>query len=239
MTKIKNRIFITSTLKAGETVSLVDDKSHYLNNVLRCKIGDYISLFNGKSECIAEVVSNAKNACRLKLMECKKNEIDRHKMTLFFSPIKRSPMEFMVQKCTEIGVTSFQPVLMERTNNKKINLDRLKLISIEACEQSSRGNLPSFNNLISFSKMIKTMSYDKIIFCSLEKNTSVINKINLSLNESIGIIIGPEGDFSPNEMTDLGSIKNSVQVTLGSNILKSETAGIVASSLVMNSIYND
>ena len=239
MTKIKNRIFITSTLKAGETVSLVDDKSHYLNNVLRCKIGDYISLFNGKSECIAEVVSNAKNACRLKLMECKKNEIDRHKMTLFFSPIKRSPMEFMVQKCTEIGVTSFQPVLMERTNNKKINLERLKLISIEAWEQSSRVNLPSFNNLISFNKMIKTMSYDKIIFCSLEKNTSVINKINLSLNESIGIIIGPEGDFSPNEMTDLGSIKNSVQVTLGSNILKSETAGIVASSLVMNSIYND
>ena len=239
MTKIKNRIFITSTLKAGETVSLVDDKSHYLNNVLRCKIGDYISLFNGKSECIAEVVSNAKNACRLKLMECKKNEIDRHKMTLFFSPIKRSPMEFMVQKCTEIGVTSFQPVLMERTNNKKINLERLKLISIEACEQSSRVNLPSFNNLISFNEMIKTMSYDKIIFCSLEKNTSVINKINLSLNESIGIIIGPEGDFSPNEMTDLGSIKNSVQVTLGSNILKSETAGIVASSLVMNSIYND
>jgi len=67
----------------------------------------------------------------------------------------------------------------------------------------------------------------------------IINKINLSLNESIGIVIGPEGDFSPNEMTDLGSIKNSVPVTLGSNILKSETAGVVATSLVMNSIYND
>ena len=128
---------------------------------------------------------------------------------------------------------------MERTNNKKINLERLRLISIEACEQSSRVNLPSFNYLISFSEMIKTMSYDKLIFCSLEKNTSAINKINLSLNESIGIVIGPEGDFSPNEMTDLGSIKNSVPVTLGSNILKSETAGVVATSLVMNSIYND
>ena len=67
------------------------------------------------------------------------------------------------------------------TNNKKINLERLKLISIEACEQSSRVNLPSFNNLISFSEMIKTMSYDKLIFCSLEKNTSAIDKINLSL----------------------------------------------------------
>ena len=87
--------------------------------------------------------------------------------------------------------------------------------------------------------MIKSMSYDKLIFCSLEKNTSVINKINLSLNETIGIIIGPEGDFSPNEMRDLSGIKNSVPVTLGSNIFKSETAGVVASSLVMNSIYND
>jgi 16S rRNA (uracil1498-N3)-methyltransferase len=87
--------------------------------------------------------------------------------------------------------------------------------------------------------MIKTMNSDKLIFCSLEKNTSAIDKINLSLNESIGIVIGPEGDFSPNEMTDLGSIKNSVPVTLGSNILKSETAGVVATSLVMNSIYND
>ena len=239
MNKIKNRIFITSNLKTGEIVSLGDDKSHYLNNVLRCKIGDRISLFNEKYECIAEVVSNAKNACKLKLMECKKNEIDRHNVTLFFSPIKRTPMEFMVQKCTEIGITSFQPVLMERTNNKKINLERLKLISIEACEQSSRVNLPIINNLISFSEMIETMSHDKLIFCSLEKNTSLINKINLSLNESIGIIIGPEGDFTPNEMTDLGSIKNTVPVTLGGNILKSETAGVVASSLVMNIIYND
>ncbi len=239
MNKIKNRIFITSNLKTGEIVSLGDDKSHYLNNVLRCKIGDHISLFNEKSECIAEVASNAKNACKLKLMECKENEIDRHNVTLFFSPIKRTPMEFMVQKCTEIGITSFQPVLMERTNNKKINLERLKLISIEACEQSSRVNLPSLNNLISFSEMIKTMSHDKLIFCSLEKNTSLINKINLSLNESIGIIIGPEGDFTPNEMTDLGSIKNTVPVTLGGNILKSETAGVVASSLVMNILYND
>jgi 16S rRNA (uracil1498-N3)-methyltransferase len=148
-------------------------------------------------------------------------------------------MEFMVQKCTEIGITSFQPVLMERTNNKKINLERLKLISIEACEQSSRVNLSSFNNLISFSEMIKTISYDKLIFCSLEKNTSTVDKINLSLNETIGIIIGPEGDFSQNEMTDLRSIKNSIPVTLGSNILKSETAGVVAFSLIMNSIYND
>ncbi len=238
MNKIKNRIFITTNLKAGETVSLGDDKSHYLNNVLRCKIGDHISLFNEKSECLAEVVSNVKNACKLKLMKCMKIEIDRHKITLLFSPIKRTPMEFMVQKCTEIGITSFQPVLMERTNNKKINLERLKLISIEASEQSSRVNLPSFNNLISFKEMIKTMSYDKLIFCSLKKNTSLINKINLSLNESIGIIVGPEGDFSSNEMTDLESVKNSVPVTLGSNILKSETAGVVASSLVMNSIYN-
>ena len=87
--------------------------------------------------------------------------------------------------------------------------------------------------------MIKAMNHDKLIFCSLEKNTSLINRTNLSRNESIGIIIGPEGDFSPNELTDLGSIKNSVPVTLGSNILKSETAGVVATSLVMNSIYND
>ena len=102
MTKIKNRIFITSALKAGETVSLGNDKSHYVNNVLRCKIGDYVSLFNEKFECIAEVVSNSKKICKLKLKECKKNEIDSHNITLFFSPIKRSPMEFMVQKCTEI-----------------------------------------------------------------------------------------------------------------------------------------
>ena len=79
MTKIKNRIFITSNLNTGETVSLGDDKSHYLNNVLRCKIGDHISIFNENSECIAEVVSNAKNACKLKLLEC------RFTRSLFFT----------------------------------------------------------------------------------------------------------------------------------------------------------
>ena len=76
-----------------------------------------------------------------------------YNITLFFSPIKRKPLEIMIQKCSEIGISTFQPVIMERTNTKNINFERLSLIAIEACEQSNRNKIPEINKPISFTSI--------------------------------------------------------------------------------------
>ena len=127
---------------------------------------------------------------------------------------------------------------MKRTNIKNINFDRLSLIAIEACEQSSRNKIPKINKPISFASMINDSSLADYLYCSLDNNKKNIKNINLTKNETVGIIIGPEGDFSAKEYESLKLKEKSIGVTLGPNILKSETAAITDASIVMNQIYN-
>ena len=127
---------------------------------------------------------------------------------------------------------------MDRTNMKNINFERLNLIAIEACEQSNRNKIPKINKPISFASMINDNSLADYLFCSLDNNKKNIKNIKLTKNETIGIIIGPEGDFSAKEYESLKSKQKSIGVTLGPNILKSETAAITATSIIMDKIYN-
>ena len=86
--------------------------------------------------------------------------------------------------------------------------------------------------------MINDNSLEGYLYCSLDNNEEKIKNRKLTINEAIGIIIGPEGDFSAKEYESLKSKEKSIGVTLGPNILKSETAAITASSIIMDKIYN-
>ena len=108
------------------------------------------------------------------IIDQKKIESEDHNITLFFSPIKRTPLEIMIQKCSEIGISIFQPVIMERTNLKNINFERLNLIAIEACEQSNRNKIPEINKPISFATMINDNSLAGYLYCSLDNNEEKI-----------------------------------------------------------------
>ena len=238
MKKIKNRIFVDKKLNSNEKIILDANQIHYLKSVLRTKKGDFVSVFNRDLLCLTRVIDITKNTCELEIIDHKKIESENHNITLFFSPIKRSPLEIMIQKCTEIGISIFQPVIMKRTNIKNINFDRLSLIAIEACEQSNRNKIPEINKPISFASLINDDSLGSYIYCSLNNNREKIKNGKLNKKETIGIIIGPEGDFSAKEYESLQSKKKSIGVSLGPNILKSETAAITATSIIMEQIYN-
>jgi len=238
MKKIKNRIFVDKKINLKDKIILDTGQIHYLKSVLRTKNNDYISVFNRELLCLTRVIEISKNTCELETINHEKIENEDHNITLFFSPIKRTPLEIMIQKCSEIGISIFQPVIMERTNLKNINFERLKLIAIEACEQSNRNIIPEINKPISFASMINDNSLAGYLYCSLCNNNEKIKNIKLTKNEAIGIIIGPEGDFSAKEYEGLKSKKKSIGVTLGPNILKSETAAITATSIIMDKIYN-
>ena len=238
MKKIKNRIFVDKKFILNSKITLDVDQVHYLRNVLRIRTGDYMSIFNDELICLTKVENIKKNLCELYIIECEQIKKESHNITLFFSLIKRTPLETMIQKCTEIGVSTFQPVIMKRTNIKNINFERLNLIAIEACEQSTRNTIPEINRPISFDSLINNKSLKNYLYCSLEKEKEKISDRKLLRNEPIGIIIGPEGDFTVSEYKRLKLMKNSFGVSLGPNILKSETAAIAASSIIMNQIYN-
>ena len=86
--------------------------------------------------------------------------------------------------------------------------------------------------------MINDNSLTDYLYCSLDNNKENIKNIKLTKNKTVGIIIGPEGDFSAKEYESLKSKEKSIGVTLGPNILKSETAAITATSIIMDKIYN-
>ena len=230
--KIKNRIYLNKEIEKNQIIDFNTKHSHYLSSVLRSKVGDNVCVFNESEEYILELTSvnrrKASGTVLSKIQSIKKND----PLTLFFSPIKRAQTEIIIQKCTEIGITKFQPVIMERTQFKTFNIDRLKLIAIEAVEQSNQISIPQINVPIHFEDFIKKNN-ESIIACCISEAASKISEVLSDENLIVkGVLIGPEGDFSDKEIKLIEENNMIIPISLGNSVLKSETACIVASSLI-------
>ena len=131
-------------------------------------------------------------------MRDKANEKD---IWLAFSPIKQNPLNFMIQKTTELGIQKFIPILSERSIVKEINTERLKKIIIEASEQSNRISVPEIKNLESLKNFLdKFPKEGSLIFCDINCDQSDLkNILSKKKRGPFCILIGPEGDFSEEE----------------------------------------
>ena len=235
----RNRIFLDEKILTGKIIVIKEKLAHYLINVLRCKVNEKILIFND-GEWVAEIINIKSKAIELIVEKKVKDIFEKRSIKLYFSPLKRSPNEILIQKCTEIGVNTFQPVAMEHTNISKVNIDRLKLISTEAIEQSAQLIIPKINQTISFKNFIEQISSNEIVIaCTVQcKNMSISQIVKDNLNKDISILIGPEGDFSKTELENIKTNINIVEASLGENILKGETATIVAAALVMDNLFS-
>jgi len=124
--KIRNRVFVKDHLEIGLTLTLDQRAAHYLFNVLRCQEDEYISIFNESNEWLSKIDKINSKDVQISIEKNIKSADKRKDITLYFSPIKKNQTELVIQKCTEIGVTNFQPVLMERTNFSSFNIDNLE-----------------------------------------------------------------------------------------------------------------
>lgn len=234
----RNRIFLDEKILTGKIIVIKEKLAHYLINVLRCKVNEKILIFND-GEWMAEIINIKSKAIELIVEKKVKDISEQRPIKLYFSPLKRSPNEILVQKCTEIGVNIFQPVAMEHTNISKVNVDRLKLISTEAIEQSAQLIIPKINQTISFKNFIEQISSNEIVIaCTVQcKSMSISQIVKDNLSKDISILIGPEGDFSKTELENIKTNINIVEASLGENILKGETATIVAAALIMDNLF--
>ena len=234
----RNRIFLDEKILTGKIIVIKEKLAHYLINVLRCKVNEKILIFND-GEWVAEIINIKSKAIELIVEKKVKDIFEKRSIKLYFSPLKRSPNEILIQKCTEIGVNTFQPVAMEHTNISKVNVDRLKLISTEAIEQSAQLIIPKINQTISFKNFIEQISSNEIVIaCTVQcKSMSISQIVKDNLSKDISILIGPEGDFSKTELENIKTNINIVEASLGENILKGETATIVAAALIMDNLF--
>ena len=224
------RLFFSNTLSKNMIDKLDKSQSHYLTKVMRLKKNDIFSLFNKTGEWEAKILNITKDFVEFKSTKQLRQKENVQELWLAFSPIKSNYQNFMIQKATELGVSKFLPIIFDRTIVRKINKDRLEKIVIEACEQSNRISVPSFEEAQNLKSFLNSNSMN-LIFTDLNSDNKKIEKTKFS-DGPICIIIGPEGDFSEHERQEILSFKGVQALKINDNILRSETAVISAISII-------
>ena len=229
----KIRIFLNENLNEQSEIILNKDQSHYLSSVMRIKAGQKILFFNGDDgEFYGMINSIDKKKTTIKILSKKREITDLPKVTLAFCPPKGNKLDFLIQKSTEIGVREFIPIISDHTINRKINVDRLKKIIIESAEQSNQIQLPNLQNSLSFDNFVKNFSTSTILFADINSLNGSLEKIIEKKQSNYILLIGPEGDFSSKEREVILQNKNFKSFSLGSTVLRSETAAIAGLVLI-------
>ena len=211
----------------------IDNKEllHQWQKVFRLKASDRVVVFNGgDSEYEGYFKLLAKNEAVLVIdKETKVENLVKTELHLFQSIIKKDNFELIVEKCTEIGVSAFHPLISERSEKKDLNVERLNKISKEAAEQSGKTKLPEIFNPEKLAKAIA--DFDGELFV-LDFGGEEMARLNLAKGKKIGVLIGPEGGWSDNEILWFEE-KGIKSVSFGSQTLRAETAAIVVSALIL------
>ena len=214
--------------------TLSEDTSKHIIQVLRMEKGEQLQLTNGKGEIITtKIISENKKATEVKVLSTANIPHCTSNISIAISLIKNTNrFEWFLEKATEIGVSEIIPLLCERTEKQNFRHDRMKNILVSAMLQSQQAWLPILHQPIKFAEAIKNAGHqNKYIAHCIEDETKKI--IDPSINQSSIILIGPEGDFSKQEI-EMALADNFIPVTLGETRLRTETAGIVASVFLNN-----
>ena len=228
------RLYFPDKIQSDLSSHLTNEQTHYVKDVMRLKIGDKLSIFNTLGEWKAAIESYEKKGAKIKIMEKVRDKDNEKNIWLAFSPIKQNPLNFVVQKGTELGVQKFNPILSERTIVREINIQRVTKIVIEASEQSNRISVPEINKPVFLKRFLSTFPKNGcLIFCDINSNQNNLKKIfEKKFDGPICILIGPEGDFSENERKMIIDHNQSYSISLAKNILKAETAALSAITIV-------
>jgi 16S rRNA (uracil1498-N3)-methyltransferase len=220
---------------AQGVVSLHEEASRHIIQVLRMKKGEKLQLTDGLGSLhTAQIIDDFKKMARVEILQSERLEPSPGKIIIGISLVKNtSRFEWFLEKATEIGVTEIIPIICERTERQHFRSDRMKSITISAMLQSQQAWLPKLWEPIPFDQGIaRVIAAQKLIAHCLPGNKQTIKNL-LQNKPDIAIFIGPEGDFTGTEI-ELALQSNFVPVSLGETRLRTETAGIVAATLLRN-----
>ncbi len=243
---LMHRFFINEKIIDGDMVKISGDDFNHISYSLRLNPGDNIILTDiDKNEYIVKLQDFSSDYVKGKIVERKRNNTEAElKITIAQAIPKKRNMDLVIQKNTELGVYAFIPLETERTvvklNKKKEDsrIERWQKIAREAAKQSERGIIPEVQGLFSLKDLIQIKNnYDFIIvlwededknnFSDFLSNNKIDDKLNILL------IIGPEGGFSTSEIEYIKEKLDGYSISLGSRILRTETAGIIGSTILL------
>ena len=219
------------------------EKYHHLASVKRVCIGDEVCVSLNSSELyFGSIINITPKKINISVSNREIFNSTAKKTYIAIGLLKGEKMDIVVQKCTEVGIDKIIPLAAKRSvakwDNKtaKSKLERLNKIALSAAEQSERATVPLINPLTTLKDLLKNIDKQNtsILFFYERHGTNIDDvKKNIPENNNILIIIGPEGGWSEEEV-DIINKNNAISVSLGGNILRSETAAIAASFVFSN-----
>jgi len=232
------RLFHPENIIENTTGLLSKEHTHYVVNVMRLKQGSNLNFFNKEGEWLSEIIFIERDKVEIKFLNKIKEPLKISNIELAICLVKKTPMEIILQKATELGVSKIIPIISDRTEVKDLNFDRANKIIIEATEQSNQLNPPDISQIIKFKDFINNISKEKKLFFADVNSKYTLSSKDLGKEKKISVLIGPEGDFSPAERELILSNPEAVSFSLSKNILRADTAVISAISIV-NFIHNN
>jgi 16S rRNA (uracil1498-N3)-methyltransferase len=217
----------------GSVVELDENEFHHLQ-VLRAQDGEQLNIFDGKGNLYHGMLTNmGKRSASIQVSELIKNQpASSAQIHIAIAPTKNiDRTEWFIEKATEIGVNTITPVICRRSERRELRIDRLDKVLLSAAKQSLHLNLPKLNNVASLAEFLKTNkdSSSKKFIAYCEEHTALL-KNSFQPGESITVLIGPEGDFTEEEVT-LAKEYGFIPVSLGESRLRTETAGVMVSAI--------
>ncbi|GAC1534284.1 MAG: 16S rRNA (uracil(1498)-N(3))-methyltransferase [Sediminibacterium sp.] len=214
---------------------LGEETSKHCIQVLRMKNGEQLNLTNGNGNIYrARIMNEEKRKCMVLIEEEKFIPRQTKKVCIALSLLKNTHrFEWFLEKATEIGVSDIAPVICHRTEHTRFRHDRMNQLLIAAMLQSQQVWLPVLHEPVPFKEIIFGSAYTLNLIAHCEEDSKQSIK-TLPHATAIQILIGPEGDFSPQEI-QLALERQFLPITLGQTRLRAETAGVVAAALLVNS----
>lgn len=237
-----HRFFVPPQVISGRYVKIADPELvKQIGKVLRMAPGESLILLDGDGfEYMARLQKVGAREVSVEIVKRQMNEKEpEQKLALYQSLIKKDKIEWVFEKCTEVGVTSFRPILSERSEKLRFNELRARKVVKEAAEQSERGICPPISEIEDFGRALRRVAAG-------EAPTFLLHPEGLSLAcgsmpknlLEANIFVGPEGGFSQKEIDEARDlIKNGAPISiisLGPRILRAETAGLVAASIFLH-----
>lgn len=233
--------FVKSNQIVENKIYIKDSDVNHIKNVLRKKPGDRIFIVSDGDEYETEIIELSSDNIECEIVEKRHTKIDGPRLTIYQGLAKADKIEYIIQKCSELGVCEIVPVSLKRCVVKLDEKDKLKKIerwqkiAEVAAKQSLRNDILKVQKIASFEQMLEEFKeFDYVIMAYEKEENSLKNAIkNISnINSKIAVVIGPEGgidEFEAEKMIEAGA----VSVSLGKRILRTETAPVAISAIIM------
>jgi 16S rRNA (uracil1498-N3)-methyltransferase len=229
------RLFVDAPLAGGQILPLDKTQHNYLCNVLRLSEGGVVHIFNGRDgEWRTTLVPVSRKAMTLQIESCMRPQTAKGDLHYLFAPLKHARLDYMVQKAVEMGASRLVPVGTRRTQNARVNIERMRANAIEAAEQCGILVVPDIDELVSFDTMLANWPAERtLVFCDEDaEGRSLAPLQHIDTGRPLAVLIGPEGGFDPTERATLLALPNVVRLSLGPRVLRADTAAVAALALV-------